>query len=433
MAVEVIMPKLGWTMTEGTIVRWLKAEGEEVGEGEPLLEVQTDKVTMEVEAPATGILGKILVPEGETVPVVQVIGYILAPGEEPREEWPVPTLVREAVTAEPPARTKAIRATPAAKRMARDKGIDLAKVSGSGEGGLITKEDLLRFMELPTPEVVVKPEARVKASPRARRLAEEKGADLSKIEGTGPGGWITEQDVLDFVAGRLPLEREVVTPGPIQRIAAERLTKSFTSAPHFYLTVEAKCAKLVELRERLMPAIKEKTGVRLTLTDLLIVLVARVLREHPLANASWEDGKIKVAREVNIGLATAVEEGLIVPVIKRANEKGLEEIVRERKELADKALDGKLRLDELEGGTFTLTNLGMFGVDEFAAIINPPQSAILAAGRIAERPVVEEGEVVARPTIRMTLSVDHRVLDGAEGARFLSDLKGLIEEPEVVL
>jgi len=419
--IEVIMPKLGLTMEEGTIIRWLKGEGEKVEKGEPVFEVQTDKVVMEVEAPASGTLGKILTPEGDTVPVVQVIAYILEPGEEAPEEWPIPVAVAEAAPAKPVSK---VLATPAAKRLARDKGIDLAQVRGSGEGGMITREDLLRFLEeKPAPKVMA-PE-RVKASPRARRLAQEQGVDLFQVPGTGPQGRITEKDLLDFLAAR-----ELLTPGPIQRLTAQRMTESFASIPHFYLTMEAKATKLVELRERLRPIMEQKAEVRLTFTDILIVLVAKVLRDHPLANASWEEGRIRIWKEINIGLATAVEEGLIVPVIKRADEKGLAQIAKERKELADKATEGKLSLEELEGGTFTLTNLGMFGVDEFGAIINPPQSAILAVGRIAERPVVEEGQVVARPTIRLTLSLDHRVLDGAEGARFLSDLKALVEEPE---
>ncbi len=422
--IEVIMPKLGLTMEEGTIVHWLKGEGEEVKKGDPLFEVQTDKVTMEVEASASGTLGKILVPEGETVPVVQVIGYILEPDEEAPEEWPIPVAAVATVAPRPPAAVPKSLATPAAKRMARDKGIDLAQIKGTGEGGVITREDVLRFEEKPTRKVVMAPPRRVKASPRARRLAKEKGASLSEIEGTGPGGRITEQDILDFLASQ-----ELVTPSPIQRVTAERLSESFTTAPHFYLTMEAQATRLVEWRERLIPIIEEEVRVRLTFTDMLTLLVAKALQDHPLANASWEDGHIRIAKEINIGMATAVEKGLIVPVIKNADQKSLGEIARERFELADKTAKGKLNLEELEGGTFTLTNLGMFGVDEFGAIINPPQSAILAVGRIAERAMVEDGKVVARPTIRLTLSVDHRVLDGAEGARFLRDLKSVIEEP----
>ena len=419
--IEVIMPKLGQTMEEGTIIRWLKAEGEEIEKGEPLFEVQTDKVNMEVEAPASGTLGKILVLGGETVPVLRMIAYLLEPGEEAPEEWPLPVAAVEAIASRPPAAATKPLATPAAKRLARDKGIDLTQVRGSGEGGMVTREDLLAFLEeMPALEVI----ERVKASPRARRLAEEKGIPLSVVEGSGPRGRITEQDILDFLTSQ-----ELVTPSPIQRITAERLSQSFTTAPHFYLTVEYQATKLVEWRERLIPTIEEEVGVRLTFTDMLIFLVARALQDHPLANASWEDGRIRIAKEINIGMATAVEEGLIVPVIKKADQKDLAEIARVRFGLADKATKGKLSLEELEGGTFTLTNLGMFGVDEFGAIINPPQSAILAVGRVAERAVVEGGKVVASPTVRLTLSVDHRVLDGAEGARFLRDLKSVIEEP----
>jgi pyruvate dehydrogenase E2 component (dihydrolipoamide acetyltransferase) len=421
--IEVIMPKLGLTMEEGTIIRWLKAEGEEVEKGEPLFEVQTDKVNMEVEAPASGTLGKILVPEGETVAVVRGIAYILEPGEEAPEEWPLPVAAVEAIASRPPAAATKPLATPAAKRLARDKGIDLTRVRGSGEGGMVTREDLFAFLEeKPAPEVTAAEQ--VKASPRARRLAQEKGVPLSVVEGSGPEGRITEQDILDLLTSQ-----ELVTPSPIQRVTAERLSQSFTTAPHFYLVVECQATKLVEWRERLIPIIEEEVEVRLTFTDMLIFLVAKALQDHPLANASWEDGRIRIAKEINTGIATAVEEGLIVPVIKNADQKGLEEIARERFELADKAAKGKLSLEELEGGTFTLTNLGMFGVDEFGAIINPPQSAILAVGRIAQRAVVEGGKVVARPTVRLTLSVDHRVLDGAEGARFLKDLKSVIEEP----
>ena len=424
--IEVIMPKLGLTMEEGTIVRWLKGEGEKVEKGEPLFEVQTDKVVMEVEASASGTLGKILTSEGDTVPVVQVIAYILEPGEEAPEEWPIPVAVAEAVPAKPVSLAKVL-ATPAAKRLARDKGIDLGQVRGSGEEGMVTREDLLRFLEERPGPAVTAPE-RVKASPRARRLAQEKGVDLSWVQGTGPQGRITEKDLLDFLAAQ-----ELLTPGPIQRLTAQRMSESFTSAPHFYLTIEAKATKLTELRERLRPIIEEKARVRLTFTDILTLLVAKTLRDHPLANASWEEGRIRIWKEVNIGLATAVEEGLVVPVIKKADEKGLAQIAHERKELANKAAEDRLSLEELEGGTFTLTNLGMLGVDEFGAIINPPQSAILAVGRIAERAVVENGQVVARPTIRLTLSLDHRVLDGAGGARFLNDLKALIEEPGDIL
>jgi pyruvate dehydrogenase E2 component (dihydrolipoamide acetyltransferase) len=241
-----------------------------------------------------------------------------------------------------------------------------------------------------------------------------------------------EQDVLDFVAQ--PKESRVAEEGllslhPIHKLMAERMSQSFSLAPHFYLGVEVKATALVELRERLLPICEKEAQVRLTFTDLLVKLLAAILRNHPLANATWVDGGIRVFREINIGLATAVDEGLVVPVIRGADELSLAEIAVARSELAEKAKAGRLTLDEVTGGTFTLTNLGMLGVDVFQAIINPPQSAILATGRILERPVVEDGEVVARPTIYLTLSVDHRVLDGATAARFLQELQTLIEDP----
>jgi pyruvate dehydrogenase E2 component (dihydrolipoamide acetyltransferase) len=425
--IEVIMPKLGLTMEEGTIVRWLKSEGDEIAEGEPLLEVETDKVQMDVEAPASGTLGKILVCEGEKVPVVQVIAYILQPGEVAPEDWPDTVPIRQPEAPAPAVEREKVSVTPAARRMARERGIDLAQIEGTGEDGVITTEDILRSSEERASEVVPGP-APVRVSPRARRLASEKGVSLSEIEGSGPEGRITSQDVLDFL-GRQPL----VTPSTLQRITAERMTGSFTTTPHFYLTLEADASQLVQRREQLIGTFEEEVHVRLTFTDMLIFLVARALEGHPLANSSWEDGRIRIYEDINIGVATAVDEGLIVPVVGNANHKSLAEIAQERSALAEKAAKAKLTLQELEGGTFTLTNLGMFGVDEFGAIINPPQSSILAVGRIAERAIVIDGNVEAKPSIRFTLTVDHRVLGGTEGARFLNDLKAAVEDASELL
>lgn len=436
--IEVIMPKLGLTMEEGTIVRWLKAEGDTVEKGDILFEVQTDKVVMEVESPASGILGKILVAEDETVPVVHLVAYIVAPGEEIPEAPPEVDITEPDVAKEVPSEARQITgrtlATPAARRLARDKGVDLTDVTGTGKDGMIVKRDVLAALEVPqgaAPEVAAT-KGKVRASPAARRVAREQGVALQEVPGTGPGGRIVERDVLDFVSApqRLTLEeREFVTLGPIHKLMAERMSQSFTTAPHFYLKVEVNASALVDLRERLLPICEEKAGIRLTFTDMLVKLLAATLRDHPLANATWEEGRIRLYREVNIGLATAVDEGLVVPVIKGADGLSLTEIALARRELAEEATTGRLTLEEVTGGTFTFTNLGMLGVDVFQAIINPPQSAILATGRIAERPVVEDGQVVARPTIYLTLSVDHRVLDGATAARFLQDLQTLIEDP----
>ncbi len=439
--IEVIMPKLGLTMEEGTIVRWLKVEGDEVEKDEVIFEVQTDKVVMEVESPASGILGRILVGEDETVPIAHVVAYIVAPGEEVSEVLPEVDIIEAVPVTEVPSRpqpsSKPIMATPAARRLARDKGVGLADLRGSGADGMIVKEDVLAALEVgrkAAPEIAVAG-GKIKASPAARRVAREHDAVLQEISGSGPGGRIVERDVLDFVVARqrLDVEEQFFPVGPVRKLMAERMSQSFSTAPHFYLGVEVKATGLVELRERLLPICEEKAGVRLTYTDILVKLLAATLRDHPLANATWEQGRIRLYQEINIGLAIAVDEGLVVPVIRRADELSLTKIALARRELAEKATAGKLTLDEVTGGTFTLTNLGMLGVDVFQAIINPPQSAILATGRIAERPVVENGQVVARPTIYLTLSVDHRVLDGATGARFLQELQALIEDPYSLL
>jgi pyruvate dehydrogenase E2 component (dihydrolipoamide acetyltransferase) len=420
----IIMPKLSPTMEAGTIVRWLKREGDVVEAGEILFEVETDKAVNEVETSDSGTLGKILVDEGEATDVLQVIAYILEPGEDAPDEWPLqePSLPpagsgSTTVPSEP-------KATPVAKRIAIEHGIDLGHIRGTGEGGQITKEDVLRLVQ-ESQQPSAGPRRPRRTSPRAKRLAQEKGVSLDQIQGSGPGGRIMEQDVLDYVDSQ-----NVALPSRLRKITAERMSQSFATAPHFYLKVEANASRLVEWRARLLPIIGRTSGVRLTFTDLFVFLVAQTLRNHPRVNASWDDGRIRTFGEINIGLALAVEGGLTVPVLKRADRKGIEEIAQEREALIEKAAIGALSLDDLESGTFTLTNLGMWDIDEFAAIINPPQSAILAVGRIAERAVAQDGQAVVKPTVHLVLSVDHRVLDGADGARFLGDLKRAIEDPD---
>jgi pyruvate dehydrogenase E2 component (dihydrolipoamide acetyltransferase) len=428
---EIIMPNLGVTMEEGTVVRWLKQEGDQVEKGEILLEIETDKATNEIEASHAGVLGKIVAKEGETVPVLQVIGFMLEEGEAVPEVWPevaAPRPIGALKTAEPAGAPKSVepaevRASPIARRLAEEKGINLALISGSGAGGSITKADVLA---LEKSLKVAKPD-RVQASPRARRLAREKGVALESLSGTGPGGRITEQDVLDLLASQdcKPLSR-------LKQITARRMVESFSSAPHFYLKIEVDASQLVAWRERLLPAIEADTGVRLTYTDMLVLLTARALQKHSLVNATWQEGGIRTHPEINIGIAAAVEDGLTVPVIKDADKKSAAQIATERSTLMEKAGAGRLGIEDLEGDTFTITNLGMFGIDEFAAIINPPQSAILAVGRIADRVVARKGKAIVQPTLRMVLSIDHRVLDGVLGANFLMELKGLIEAPETV-
>ncbi len=426
---KIIMPKLGLTMEEGTILRWHKTEGEPIEKGDLLFEVETDKAVNEVEATHSGSLGKILVNDGSTASVLQVIGYLLEKGENYPETWPESEMpfTKEERTEIPQAPKSQPRATPLALRLANETGIDLTQISGSGENGIINKEDILRFAEK-TPDKKVHHRDKVIASPRAKRLAKEKGISLEDIPGTGPGGRIMEDDIT------LSLENQsLITPSRIQTIIAERLSLSFSTIPHFYLRIETDASELLTWRTNLLPVIENSTGVRLTFTDILLLLIAKTLDKHPFLNASWEKGKIRAFEEINIGIAAAIEDGLVVPVIKSVNKKGLAEIASERTELVEKAQTGKLNVSDLEGGTFTFTNLGMFGIDDFDAIINPPQSAILTAGQIMERPFAENGKVIAKPTLRLSLAIDHRVLDGAVAARFLIDLKNLIEAPGEIL
>lgn len=425
----VIMPKLGLTMEQGTIIRWMKAEGEPIEKGEVLFEVETDKSVNEVEAPAAGKLGKILCAGGETVEVSAVIGYILEPGEAAPVNWPRPSVSTPASPAveAPGGAEKPGKATPVAARLASDFGLDLSRIEGSGPGGAITKEDVLRFKEAGQRQEPAAPE-RILVSPRARKLAAEKGLPLDQVRGSGPGGRITEEDILNYLKSQ-----DLLQLNRLQRITAERMQQSFSTAPHFYLKVEADAGELVAWHGKFSAALENRHAAHITVTDLLIVLAAKVLKKHPLLNASWVQGGIRMHQDVNIGLAVAVEEGLIVPVIKRADQKSVVEVAGERAALVDLAQNGRLGLQDLEGGTFTLSNLGMFGVDEFTAILNPPQSAILAVGQIKERGVATEGQMKVKPTVWLTLTIDHRVLDGARGARFLKDLKDALEKPEEYL
>ncbi len=365
------MPALGLAQETGKVLRWLRGEGQEVRQGEPLLEVETDKANVEIEAPATGVLARVLVPEGQEVPVGQVIGWILLPGESPSE---LPGPPAEAAPAPTP------------------------------------------------PEALL--EARVRASPKARRLARELGVDLRAVPGSGPGGAVLAADV-----ERATTQGQLIEPPHIWKLMAERTARAWSTVPHFFLQRDVRADRLLAWRE----ALRTQVPGELTYTDLLVKLAAAALRRHPEVNARWEEGRIRRLGEVNIGLAVATEEGLVVPVIRRADELPVEEIARRRAELVERARAGKLRPEDVEGGTFTLTNLGMYRVDRFFAILNAPQAAILSVGRITERVVAEAGEAVVRAGLTLGLSCDHRVVDGARAARFLETLAGFIEEPLVLL
>jgi pyruvate dehydrogenase E2 component (dihydrolipoamide acetyltransferase) len=381
----VIMPALEMAQETGKIVRWLKGPGDAVQKGEPIVEVETDKVTVEVEAPASGVLGDVTAGEGDVIPVGQAIARVFAPGE----------------AAASPRPAAAVAATPAARAVTKQ------PVASRATDGA--------------------PARLVAASPKARRLAGERGLDVAALRGSGPGGAILVAD-LPAAAAAAP---RVAGPGvgTVWRVMAERMTASWTTAPHFYLVREVDASRLVAWRER----VKSAAGAKITYTDLLVRLVAVTLSRHPAVNAAWKDGVIAPAPDISIGLAVAIEAGLVVPVIHRADTLSLAELAARREDLVSRAQAGKLRPADIQGGGFTISNLGMFGVDAFSAIVNPPQAAILAVGRIADRVVPVKGRPAVRPTMVLTLSCDHRALDGARGAQFLGALADLVEEPLALL
>jgi pyruvate dehydrogenase E2 component (dihydrolipoamide acetyltransferase) len=404
MAVEVVLPLLGLSEEKGTIVRWVKSEGDKVEKGDVLFEVETDKVVTEVESPASGILRKILVPEGVEVPVATVVAVITAIDEELPEEYLVKITPPEETTKLPTS---------------------------------------MKAVEKPRELAKQKPAREVRASPVVRKMAKEYGIDLSLVQGTGAEGRIVREDVLRaveegkraVVMAEPPAEAEekVVPLSSMRKTIARRMVQSFQSTPHFYLTIEVDTKELEEVRQQLIPSIEEKCGVRLTMTDLLVKIVAKALEDYPELNCAYEDDSVRLFTRIDIGLVVAVEGGLIVPVIRQANKLNLSQIAKVRAELAEKAKERKVSLEEITGSTFTISNLGMFGIDQFSAIIQPPEGAILAVGRIIDKPVALQGEIVIRPRMTLTLSIDHRVLDGVSGARFLQRVKELTEKPALLL
>ncbi len=439
---EIVMPRMGLTMETGTVVRWLKQEGESIAAGEPLLEIETDKATVEIEALESGMLHRIIAGVGEEIPVGGVIAYFIKPGEPPERTVgqaaakgmaPVPAHVdaiqpTSIVSAVGPHKVKA---SPAARRLAKNLGVELAAMQGSGPDGRVVAWNVAEAAR-------AVPQA-PRVSPVAQRVAEDIGVDLAHVQGSGPGGTITRRDV--ELAAHSPAPKaaipEVPTSGAplitpftrIQRVMAERMVHSFSTAPHFYLHTEVDARQLVSLREQLLLRLEQSDDVHLTYTDLLIYFAAKTLVRHPAVTAQWTPEGLKQLRHTNIGLAIETENGLVVPVVRDADRLGLVEIAGKRADLAERARSGKLLPEEFEEGVFTITNLGMYRVDAFDAILNPPQAAILAVGRINERALVENGQVIAAPMLTLSLSVDHRVLDGARAARFLSDLADMLETP----
>jgi pyruvate dehydrogenase E2 component (dihydrolipoamide acetyltransferase) len=441
----------------GKLLKWYKVEGDQVAKGDPLMEVETDKVTVTIEANGSGQLSGVFAKEGEDVPVGEVIAYLLAPGEAAP-----PRPVRKALPAKPAAAAPAspqrsapqarpvqpatrplaaprpangatvvINATAIAARMAADNGIDLAEVKPYG--GRVTKEDVLAYLQSRPTQTNG---GRVLASPKAKRLARELGFDLAQIPGTGPYGAVLAID-LPLADSSAPAVKAAPPSSPdgysevelsnLWRVMAEHVTQSWKEIPHFYLIREVDAGKLMAARESL----QTKGGAKVTFTDMLVKLVAQALEQHPNVNATWMNKTIVRIKDINIGLAVGVPDGLVVPVVHNAGELGVQQIAERRAEIVQRANDKGLKPQDIQGGTFTISNLGMYNIDGFNAIVNAPQAAILAVGRIVERVVAIEGKPVVRPMLAMTLSCDHRVVDGLRGAQFLDTLAKLIEQPQL--
>jgi len=393
MVTEVIMPKMGQTMEKGKIIKWLKKEGEVIQKGEPLLEVETDKTVIEVESRGTGILRKIVAQEEEEAPIGTIIGYIT------KEEEPLPKEIEQ--------KTEAIAEKPLK----------------------IVHEPAKTVEEIGATE-------RVKASPLAKKLAEEMGININKVTGTGPGGRITREDVLAFAAKKPSVvteevaEFQVVPMTSMRKAIAAKMVQSKTHVPHFYVSTQVDMTEAVKLRETLLPTYEAEAGVRLSFTHMLVKAVALALVEYPRLNSTFEDEIIRQWKNINIGVAVSLDDGLIVPVLRKANELSLKEIAVRTTELVTKARDKKLREEEFLGGTFTVSNMGQFDVDSFVAIINVPETAILATGSINDKATIVNGGIVARKMMNVTLSADHRVVDGAYAAKFLQKVKTLLETPK---
>ena len=440
MATKVIMPALGMAQETGILLQWLRQEGEQVEAGEPLLEIETDKATAELEAPGSGILSHVTAGPGDEVPVGRTVAWLLAPGEAPpaaaeetsasRSAAPAGKRVASRKTA-PVATPDAsaahtdgnASASPVAARIAAAHEVDLQAVPASGRR--ITKADVLAYLEAQEGTGAAAPRL-LPASPKARRLAREHGLDVAAIGGSGPQGAVLAADVLAALAvteqGRAAPTLDVSN---VWRTMVQRLSQGWQATPHFYLSRDVDAGRLAAWRD----AAQQQHAQRFTYTDLLVRLVAAALQRHERLNASWQDDAIVRNEGIHVGLAVATEDGLVVPVIHDADRLPLPALAQRREELIARAQAGKLRLEDIQGGTFTISNLGMYGVDAFNAIVNPPQAAILAVGRIAERVVPVDGQPAVRPMMVLTLSCDHRVVDGARAAQFLNTVAILIEEP----
>jgi len=427
-ATDIVMPRLSDSMEEGTILRWLKSPGDPVEQGEELVEIETDKANMVYEADAGGTLIEVIAAEGDTLPIGEVIARVGEPGEapsgdgasakpkEPSASEPQPSPAPEEAAAPQPAAPQAeaqataaptgdgrVKASPLARRIAREKGLELAALAGSGPGGRIVKADVERAIEAGPPPAAA-PEAPPAAAPAGPTPGAAERPETAK-------GSVSFEDLTK-----------------LQSTVARRMAESKATAPHFYLSVEADMTRAVEARGRLKAAAGEGEPVP-SFNDMVVKACAIALREHPRANGAYRDGRLELYSRVNVGVAVAARDALVVPTLFDADTKGLRQIAIEARALAQRVREATITPPELSGGTFTVSNLGMFGISSFAAVINPPQAGILAVGAIAEKPVVRDGELAIGHMMSMTLACDHRILYGADGARFLDRIRNLVEEP----
>jgi pyruvate dehydrogenase E2 component (dihydrolipoamide acetyltransferase) len=468
MASEITMPQMGFDMTEGVVANWLKAEGDTIQKGEPIAEIETDKTTMQIEAFASGVLTKIIAPAGAKVPVGTTIGIISAPGEAA----PAPVTAPQVASSAPastevatPAKAinnAAVNATPVARRVADQMGIDLSQVKGSGPDGQVTKADVESYTAPKAqPVAAVAPAVstgRIIATPVAKKIASERGVDLRQVKGSGPEGRIVLADVegaagkgtapmaitpqpIAQVAVAAPTPQPLVTPAPvavggkkripltrIRQTIAQRMTQSKTTVPHFYITVPVEMDAALKLREQVNEALKAE-GVKVSVNDLIIRATAMALKRFPNLNASFTGDAIEQHENIHVGVAVSVPTGLVTVTVHDADTKTLKQIAVEMVAVAARVRDGKAQAGDLGGQTFTISNLGMFGVESFVAIINPPDAGILAVGAAIPTPVVRDAQVVVRSIMNITISGDHRVTDGVEGAQFVNEVKRILENP----
>jgi len=441
-ATEIKMPRFGMTMKQGKLAKWFKQEGDTVQKGDPLFEVETEKITNTVQSVASGSLFQIVIQVGETVPVGAVLAVVADEGETPERIEGIKVGEVEDVEAAPagkpapakaeeaPAEKKYVLASPAAKRLAKELGVDLASVPGTGKAGRVTEDDVKKFHEEGPPAP--------KITPVAAEMAKQAGLDLSTIVGTGEGGKITKEDVELAISspaaapGAPPAPPKSVPFTGMRRAIADNMHASLQNSAQLTLMTEVDVTEMVHFRDLLREEYKKDESVRVSYNDIVIYTVARVLKRFPYMNSTLVGEEILLHDRVDIGMAVALPDGLIVPKVRNADRKGILQIGREAREVAGKAREGALSMDEVTDGTFTISNMSMLGVDGFTPIINPPEVAILGVGRVVEKPGVKNGQVEIRSFMTLSLTIDHRVVDGAPGGEFLQSLARHLEQPALL-